>query len=275
MVLDTLTRSRPLDFFVGFSSLTALIGSVGQANYSAGNLYVEALARARHDAGRPALAIAWAGISDVGYVARHGLRDSLSGMGLLFLSPDQVLEALAELLGLRGDVVGVGGIDWGRMSAVLPSATTPRLVDLLPPLIEGTEYRRDEFVRVLADASPEDARCLVEDSLVQVVAGILQSSPDRIDRSKRLTDMGMDSLMTVELVTSTSEQFQCNIPLAELANSAGTVRAIAELILGRLGVQGGGLNGEATIETPLRNPDPVASGRSRTTSEAATDVVVA
>ncbi len=275
IVLDTSTRSRPLDFFVGFSSMTALIGSIRQANYSAGNLYVEALARARRDAGLPALAIAWAGISDVGYVARHGLRDSLTGMGLLFLSPDQVLGALADLLGLPGDVVGVGGIDWGRMSAVLPSAMTPRLADLLPPLIEGTEYRRDEFVKVLSDASPEDARCLVEDSLVQVVAGILQSSPDRIDRSKRLTDMGMDSLMTVELVTSTSEQFQCNIPLAELANSAGTIRAIAELILGRLGIQAGGTNGEDSVAPTPRSPASVTSDRPRTTSKPVPDVVVA
>ncbi len=275
MVLDTLTRSRPLDFFVGFSSMTALVGSVRQANYSAGNLYVEALTRARNDAGLPGLAVAWAGISDVGYVARHGLRDSLSGMGLLFLSPDQVMAALADLLGLPVGVVGVGGIDWGRLSAVLPSATTPRLADLLPPLIEGTEYRRDEFVKVLSDASPEDARCLVEDCLVQVVAGILQSPLDRIDRSKRLSDMGMDSLMMVELVTSTSEQFQCNIPLAELANSAGTIRAIAEIILGRLGIQAGGLNGEASVEKTPRDLDSVAAGRPRTTSEPATDVVVA
>ena len=274
MVLDALTRRRPLDFFVGFSSMTALIGSSGQANYSAGNLYVEALARARHDVGLPALAIEWAGISDVGYIARHGLRDSLTGMGLLFLSTDQVLGALADLLGLPVDVVGVGGVDWGRMSAVLPSATTPRLVDLLPPLIEGTEYRRDEFVKVLSDASPEDARCLVEDSLVKVVAGILQSSPDRIDRSKRLTDMGMDSLMTVELVASTSEQFQCNIPLAELANSAGTIRAIAALILERLGVRAGGTNGEATVDPTPGSPASVASGRTPT-SEPTMDVVVA
>ena len=84
MVLDALTRDRPLDFFVAFSSMTALVGTLNQANYSAGNLFLEALMRARHHAGRPALAAAWAGISDIGYVARQGLRDSLTGLGLLF-----------------------------------------------------------------------------------------------------------------------------------------------------------------------------------------------
>ncbi len=254
MVLDALTRDRQLDFFVAFSSMTALIGTLNQANYAAGNLFLEALMRSRDGAGRPALAVAWAGISDVGYVARRGLRESLTGLGLLFLSPEQVLEALRELLGLPDVVVGVGGVDWGRLSAMLPLAKSPRLADLLPPLIEGTEYRRDEFVRILSESAPEDARRLVEETLAKIVAGILQSSPDRLDRSRPLNDVGMDSLMTVELLATTSEQFQCDIPLAELVNSALTIEAVAQLILARLDLH---------AVSPALDLDPVPAGGTR------------
>ncbi len=254
LVLDALTRDRQLDFFVAFSSMTALLGTLKQANYAAGNLFLEALMRSRDGAGRPALAVAWAGISDVGYVARRGLRESLTGLGLLFLSPEQVLEALSELLGLPDVVVGVGGVDWGRLSAMLPLAKSPRLADLLPPLIEGTEYRRDEFVRILSESAPEDARRLVEETLAKIVAGILQSSPDRLDRSRPLNDVGMDSLMTVELLATTSEQFQCDIPLAELVNSALTIEAVAQLILARLDVHAG---------SPTIDLDPVPARGTR------------
>ncbi len=259
MVLDALTRDRPLDFFVAFSSMTALVGTLNQANYSAGNLFLEALMRARHHAGRPALAAAWAGISDIGYVARQGLRDSLTGLGLLFLTPEQALDALGELLGLPDTVVGVGGMDWGRLSAMLPLVKSPRLADLLPPLIEGTEYRLDEFARILSESAPDDARRLVRETLVKIVAGILRSSPDRVNRSRPLAAMGMDSLMTVELLATTAEQFQCDIPLAELVNSALTIDAVAELILIRLDVQSGPSIPDAMIVT-ARDLDSIPAG---------------
>jgi acyl carrier protein len=133
------------------------------------------------------------------------------------------------------------------------------LADLLPPLIEGTEYRRDEFVRILSESAPDDARRLVEETLAKIVAGILQSSPDRLDRSRPLNDVGMDSLMTVELLATTSDQFQCDIPLAELVNSTLTIEAVAQLILIRLDVQSSPTTPEAMIVT-ARDLDSIPAG---------------
>ena len=67
--LHTLTLDIPLDFFVLFSSFASIIGNPGQANYVAGNAFLDALAYYRRARGLPALTINWGVVGDVGHVA--------------------------------------------------------------------------------------------------------------------------------------------------------------------------------------------------------------
>ena len=67
--LHTLTLDAPLDFFVLFSSLASIIGNPGQANYVAGNAFLDALAYYRRARGLPALTINWGVVGEVGHVA--------------------------------------------------------------------------------------------------------------------------------------------------------------------------------------------------------------
>ena len=72
----TLEQKKPLDFFTMLSSISGIIGNKGQANYSAGNTFLDAFAKYRSSQGLCANAVDLGLIEDVGYIAEHGGMES-------------------------------------------------------------------------------------------------------------------------------------------------------------------------------------------------------
>ena len=117
--LHELTRDLGVSAFVLFSSLSGLIGSAGQANYAAGNTYLDALAQHRRALGLPGVSLAWGmwaersamtgALTDVDLarLARFGVRPSSSEEGVALLdsalgADEPVLvPAALDLTGLR------------------------------------------------------------------------------------------------------------------------------------------------------------------------------
>ena len=73
-LLHEYTKSQELDFFILKSSLLSLLGSAGQANYTASSAFLDSLAVHRRAAGLPAMAINWCAWSEGGLATVSGAR---------------------------------------------------------------------------------------------------------------------------------------------------------------------------------------------------------
>ncbi|GAA0442331.1 type I polyketide synthase [Streptomyces stramineus] len=233
-VLDRLTRDRELDLFVLYSSGAGLLGNHNQANYIGANLFLEALARSRRCSGRPALAVAWGALAEVGYVARNELTDFMGRVGLDPVTPREAFSALGALLGRGDEVAVVARIDWSRTRHGVTAIAAPRFSAVRPDEEDDNGRTGKQVLQTLAAATPEEALALVTEVLTSILARILQTTPDRIPPDKSLGGLGMDSLMGAELMTSVHQQLGCALPAMEILNS-GNVTGLARACVRRLG----------------------------------------
>ena len=126
--LHILTAGQPLDFFILFSSISALLGTPGQVNYAAGNAFLDALARYRHTQGLPALSINWGPWSEIGLASTQTVRGQrLWQQGLMSLSPSQGLDAMSFAMSQGIPQIAVMPLDARKWCAAQPAAASSSL----------------------------------------------------------------------------------------------------------------------------------------------------
>ena len=219
--LHTLTADMPLDFFVVFSSVASVLGSPAQANYAAANAFLDGLAHERRARGLPCLSINWGPWADVGMAARAaGSRGPVSRV-MHPLAPEQALAALDRLFEKSGPAQAVAmSVDWTQLARSFNGQQPPALIsDLLrekarPAAVKAARESAPRLSMQELLAAPHDRRHTlllgyVQKSLAQVMA---LDAPE-LDPEESLSNLGLDSLMALELQHSLEESFGVKLPI--------------------------------------------------------------
>lgn len=233
--LHQATLGIPLEHFVLYSSITTAIGNPAQANYVAANAGLEGLAEMRRQLGLSAVCVGWGPIGDAGYLTRNeAVRDSLGQR--LGKPPLRTLQALNELDHLlpQGGSLAVANFDWNTLARLLPSATRGRFSVLNRSLKStGLSENEADFQTLIAGKSPEEVAVIVQQQVVTEVAQILAIGADRIDPTRSLHDLGLDSLMAVELALGLEHRFGIQLPVMML-NESPTAEKVTQRIVEKL-----------------------------------------
>jgi thioesterase domain-containing protein/acyl carrier protein len=179
--LHSLTAADALDFFVLYSSNSALVGLGGQANYAAANAFLDALAHHRAAAGLPALSINWGPWAKVGLAV-----NAVKAKDRLTIEPEQGLQVFEGLLDTAA----------GTAQVVVPSTTSAPARNRAEPAAANRPAALSER---LAGLAPAERLPVLERFIRECVAAVSGRALDDIAVDRPVIDLGLDSLMTVEL----------------------------------------------------------------------------
>jgi acyl carrier protein len=235
-LLHCLLRDDHLDFFVLFSSAGAMLGQPGQGNYAAANAFLDALAHYRQAQGQPALSINWGAWAGEGFAESSGgkrLAARLALLGISSIAPRQALEILERLLGQSAGQVVAVPVNWKLYREFYPTdSASPLLAELeresaeVPQAAGRTSERR---AAILA-AEPAERRRLLQSYLSEQVARALGLSPSKLDHQQSLSELGLDSLMAVELKNRIAVDLKVNVPVVKFLQGLSVDQAVTQVL---------------------------------------------
>jgi acyl transferase domain-containing protein/acyl carrier protein len=231
LILHELTRDLPLDLFVMFSSGASIWGSRGLVHYGAANQFLDALAHARHAAGLAATSITWGPWGEAGMADAEGQR-VMAQMGVAAFRTTEGIAALAHAVSTGLPQIVAAKVDWRVFAPIYRARTRRRLLDDIAPA-DAPRDRQDsgELARQVAAALPGDRRGLLVSALQSHAGTVLAVEGAAPDPRTGLTELGMDSLMAVELRNRLQHALGVTLP-PTLAFDCPTLDVMADYLLG-------------------------------------------
>ncbi|WRZ88279.1 SDR family NAD(P)-dependent oxidoreductase [Streptomyces sp. NBC_01007] len=257
--LHRLTADTPLDLFLLISSAAGVLGSPGQGNYAAANVFLDQLAHHRRALGLPGVSVSFGAWAGEGLAAEHADLDRMARLGHRALTPDQGRE-LVELALRRGAPHLIAwSLDLPRLretTAATDDGTAALWRSLLPAPRTGQDDgsaladrlarlpEADRAARVLALVREEASRAL----------GLRSAESVRPDQPLR--ELGMDSVTAVELRNRIGNRIGARLPATLLFDHPTAARLCAHLLATALATDARTIRRGAPDPRPHRTPAP-------------------
>jgi NAD(P)-dependent dehydrogenase (short-subunit alcohol dehydrogenase family) len=239
-LLHRLLKDAPLDFFVLFSSAGSLLGQPGQGNYAAANAFLDALAHHRKAQGQPAMSINWGAWADLGFADTPGgkrLAARLALLGIRSMAAEQALEVLKRLLGQGSIQVVAVPVNWRQYREFYPAGSEPPLLSQLAREEADVQRQADRpgekrglTSAALLAAEPGERHQLLQSYLSEQVARVLGLAASKLDPQQPLSNLGLDSLMAVELKNRIAVDLGVKVPVVKFLQGFSVAEAVTQVL---------------------------------------------
>ncbi|OTA01513.1 hypothetical protein A9Z42_0018340 [Trichoderma parareesei] len=231
--LDELFHDQPLDFFIMFSSLASIVGNRGQSNYVAANLFMSTIAEQRRRRGLAASVIHIGMVLGVGYVSSTGIYESILRQYNYMPIPEQ------DFLDMFSEAIVVGRPESNHCPDLITGLNRHSLRDdVQRPFwhenlkfshhtiseyrqAEATTAERMSLAQRLAQAmSTEEAEDLIREGFCAKLERMLQATKGSIHVSQSLLNLGVDSLIAVEIRSWFLKELDVDVPVLKVLSGA-------------------------------------------------------
>ncbi|KAH7213281.1 putative hybrid PKS-NRPS enzyme [Fusarium redolens] len=232
--LSEIFSEPTLDFFVLFSSMSSVVGNAGQSNYNAASLFQAAIAQQRRQRGLAASVMALGMVADVGYIAAKGptLMERLKKAFYMPISESDAHQIFAEAV--AASKPGVTEDDTIEMVSGIQPFNYTASTKARPPWVNNPRFshfvREEEGskdfdasragqsnIRILerldAASSEEEAAAALLVAFRAKVETMLQMTPDSLNVEASLLDVGIDSLLAVEIRSWFLKEVHVDVPV--------------------------------------------------------------
>jgi acyl carrier protein len=161
----------------------------------------------------------------------------LARQGTLALEPKEVVSLLESFLDARVAQVAALRVDWGKWRQAFRSLQdSPFHERVFASAVETEESssKAGDWRGRIDAAPPEEREAVIVRAVQEVVGSVLRVKPDSLRPDQPLTDLGLDSLMGVEIENLIEGSIGVTLPPTSLMR-ARTIGQIATLIHGHLG----------------------------------------
>lgn len=232
--LHTLTKGMNLDLFVLFSSIVSVVGSPGQSNYAAANMFLDALAHARRSAGLTAMSINWGPWAEAGMAAERAssAAGELVNAGLLHMfEPADAVQMFERAY--FDDVTQIAALPFDLRDLVQFFPVGPGIAFFRDLLGEDIHLLRSVGAATRLNRRPRLATDYVapRNDIEQTIASMWQRALDldRVGVHDSFFELGGDSVFGSQIVAQVNKTFGISVKVGDAFHTF-TIAKLAEMV---------------------------------------------
>ncbi|MCR3758484.1 acyltransferase domain-containing protein [Clostridium felsineum] len=236
--LHRVFKNTKLDFFILFSSVASVLNiTMGQANYAAANSFMDTLSSYRRAQGLTSISINWGPWSDVGMATQSELISYFSSKGIKSITPNQGMKMLEDILGYSKSQIIILNAKWNILKNSFSKENIPPAISYLcNKNVEEVEENNTNKA-VLEDIFKVNEKDKRKEKLTKYLTNIIMKAfgagEDELNNNKALSEMGMDSLMAVDIKRDIEAVFNIKISMIELMEGI-SINELADKLLYKL-----------------------------------------
>lgn len=230
--LDT----KELDFFLMVSSITSIVGNMGQSNYAIANYFMNQYAKYLTKQGVPAYSVCWGPWGGGGMAEGKAANANISAMGMEKIELEQGKDLIKEFFNEPYHNVLVADVNWNLLNENVGNKSKS---DFLSKLLAGDKSNANsgkaeqasDFLNTIKGLSSEEKEAVIIEEMTRRCCSIMgYENTDSFDCDKAFREQGADSLMLFSIRSAINKLLDIEIDISVLYNYS-TLRSLTEHIV--------------------------------------------